>query len=70
MERSDLIQHEGKFGILKTINDKFKKELPGWIKEVDSSGNVWFVDTDNHDFIFKSDRIKSFEPEEFKGNIN
>ena len=70
MKRSDLLQHVGEFGILKTINDKFKKELPGWIKEVDKSGNVYFIDTDNHDFIFEGERIHSFEPEEFKGNIN
>jgi hypothetical protein len=52
MKRSDLLQYIGEFGILKTINDKFKKELLGWIKEVDKSGNVYFVDTDNHDFVF------------------
>jgi len=70
MKRSDLIQHVGEFGILKTINDKFKKELPGWIKEVDLAGNVWFIDTENQPFFFRGERIKSFEPEEFKGNIN
>ncbi len=66
MKRSDLLQYIGQFGILTTINYEFKKELPGWIKEVDMAGNVWFASTEDQYFFFKAGTIKKFEPEEFK----
>jgi len=66
MNVTELRQSIGKFGMLTAGDSEFKKTLPGWLRDIDTRGSIWFVDTDGYGHMFKANRIDSFKEEEFK----
>lgn len=66
MNKKDLMKLIGQFGCIVAKAKGYSKSLHGRIKEVDSGGNVWFVDNDDFVHCFLHSDIKSFEVKEFK----
>jgi len=69
MNVTELRTYIGKFGMLTAGESEYEKTLPGWIKDIDTRGSVWFVDTDGYGFAFKANKIKSFVEKEFKPTV-
>ena len=65
MTITELKSHIGSFGKIDAGPVGYKKHVPGWIKEMDMAGNVWFVCTSEKDYFFKFTDIDDFTPVEF-----
>ena len=65
MNVTDLRANIGKFGMLKAGEKGYKKTIHGHLKDLDTRGSIWFVDTDGYGYCFKNTNIDSFEVKEF-----
>ena len=68
MTVTELRELIGKFGLIsaKTGELEYGKMLHGYIKDMDTRGKVWFVDTDGYGYAIKANQIASFEVKEFE----
>lgn len=62
MNKTELRKLIGQFGLITVVGPHAKTDYPGWIREVDANGNVYFTCTDNFGFIFLHKDIRKFEP--------
>ena len=76
MTVTELRELIGKFGLIsaKTGELEYSKMLHGHLKDMDTRGKIWFVDTEGYGYAIKASQIASFEvkefeslPEEYKG---
>lgn len=65
MTKTELKDNTDKFGMICAGENRFKKTLHGKIKEVDSAGNVCFIDNEDCMHIFTLKQVDTFEPKEF-----
>ena len=56
----------GRFGELKAGEVGYKKTLPGTLKDMDTRGTIWYVDTDGYGYAFKANLVDSFVVKEFE----
>jgi hypothetical protein len=55
----------GRFGTIIAGEFGFKRTMSGYIKEMDTAGNIYFTDNEGYSYIFTTEQIDSFEPKEF-----
>ena len=65
MNKRELLVLVNKFGLIITEGCFPKINYPGWINEIDDTGNIWFKGTDEEVFVFNPSSIKCFEVKEF-----
>jgi hypothetical protein len=65
MTKNELKDLVGKYGIICAGDYGFKKTMGGHIKEIDSKGNIYFLDNDGFGGIFHPEQVDSFETKEF-----
>jgi hypothetical protein len=68
MTVTELRDNIGKFGLIsaKTGEIEYSKMLHGYIKDMDTRGKIWFVDTEGYGYAIKASQIASFEVKEFE----
>lgn len=56
----------GTFGEIKMGEVGYKKTVNGWLKDMDTRGRTWVVDTEGWGYSFKASEIDYFVPKEFQ----